>query len=586
MIVLRPEWLQVTLRVCTLQTYSRFLLARERSNPAARADQAPRRFCVCLTRILKEVKNVVLFLLLIAPAIPAQQPSSCSLPLKPVDVSNPRTVVGTGTPGSCTEQAFQSAVALGGIITFNCGAQAATISLTSQQEFRNDMDTVIDGGNKVTLQGNGTTRLFLAQSGDGPWHGGTPPYYQSTHTAITFQNITLAGGRSSGTPIPALPPHAPPICSQGTEIDGGGGVLYVRDMVLHILNSTVIGNHSAPLGPDVAGGGIYALGSVDVTVQGTLFQNNDGANGGAIGMLESNFQAVNSVFQSNQALGHGGNHNIKSSGCPLHLNQYQVGDGGSGGAVYLDGQDTNGPLSCGNLFAQNHGGANALGGAILGAGDPGTQSLTITQSEFDGNSNYSGGAIYVYKNSLVVARSTFSQNAAAYGGAIQGDQIQLSAVNNTFAGNSASVGIGVLALFNSSGALLNNTFAGNQGPHYPVLFPGSTSSPPPSLTITNNLFVSNVASGGKLACFTSFAGGGNFLWPPSTLSPAPEAGCAANEVTADPLLGTLTYNGGYTRTMPIPVNSPAVQSGSTSCPAVDERGIARPTPCSSGSYQH
>ncbi len=533
------------------------------------------------------MKTVFVFLLVlsIAPVIPAQQRSSCNLPLKPVNVSNPTTVVGTGTPASCTEQAFQAAIATGGIITFNCGPQPATISLTSQQEFRNDMDTVIDGGKKVTLQGNGTTRLFLAQSGDGPWHGGTPPYYQSTRTAITFQNITLAGGRSSGTAIPPLPPGAPPICSQGTEIDGGGGVIYVRDMVVHVLNSTVIGNHSAPLGPDVAGGGIYALGSLDVTVQGTLFQNNDGANGGAIGMLETNFKAVNSVFQSNQALGHDGNHNIQSSGCPIHLNQYQVGDGGSGGAVYLDGQGANGPFFCGNMFAQNHGGVNALGGAILGVGDPGTQYLTVTQSEFDGNSNYNGGAIYVYKNNLVVSRSTFSQNMAAYGGAIQGNIVQLSALNNTFSRNDASVGIGALALFNASGVLLNNTFAGNTAPHFPVLFPGSSSNPAPSLNITNNLFVSNVAGGGKLACFASFSGGGNFLWPPSALNPAPEAACASSVVTADPLLGTLSYNGGFTQTISIPANSPAHQSGHR-CPAVDQRGITRPTPCSSGSFQH
>ena len=358
----------------------------------------------------------------------------------------------------------------------------------------------------------------------------------------------------------------------------------MRDIVVHIINSTVIGNHAAPLGPDVAGGGIYALGSVDVTVQGTLFKNNDGANGGAIGMLESNFTVVNSVFQANQALGHDGNHNIPSSGCPLHDKQYQVGDGGNGGAVYLDGQDTVGPSSCGNLFTQNNAGINAIGGAIFGAGDPGIQNLTIAQSEFDGNTSTNGGAVYAYQNDLVIRRSTFSQNSAGHGGAIQGDYTQLTAVNNTFAGNSASAGVGALALFNSSGVLTNNTFAGNQAPHYPVLFDGSASSPSPTLTITNNLFVSNVATVGKLACFTSFPGGGNFVWPSSLLSPAPEGACAASEVTADPLLGTLGYNGGFTQTIPIPTNSPADKSG-TACPTVDQRGIARPTPCSSGSYQ-
>ena len=185
-------------------------------------------------------ESVVLFLVLVAAGMQAQQPSSCSRPLKLVDVSHPKTVVGTGTPASCTEQAFDAAVAQGGIITFNCGAHPVVIPLTSQQEFRNDMDTVVDGGHKITLQGNGTTRLFIAQSGDGPWHGGTPPYYQSTHTAITFQRITLANGRSSGTAIPPLPPGAPADCSQGTEIDGGGGVIYIRDMVLYVINSTLL----------------------------------------------------------------------------------------------------------------------------------------------------------------------------------------------------------------------------------------------------------------------------------------------------------------------------------------------------------
>lgn len=37
-------------------------------------------------------------------------------------IANPRTVVGTGTPESCTADAFVAAVAKGGVITFDCGA--------------------------------------------------------------------------------------------------------------------------------------------------------------------------------------------------------------------------------------------------------------------------------------------------------------------------------------------------------------------------------------------------------------------------------------------------------------------------------
>src|SRR5690349_14309069 len=39
----------------------------------------------------------------------------------PVDVSNPTTVVGTGTAASCTFAALNTAVTAGGVITFHCG---------------------------------------------------------------------------------------------------------------------------------------------------------------------------------------------------------------------------------------------------------------------------------------------------------------------------------------------------------------------------------------------------------------------------------------------------------------------------------
>src|SRR5262245_23512801 len=73
------------------------------------------------------------------------------------DVSNPTTVIGTGTPASCTGDAFVSAVAKGGVITFDCGPDPVTIVLSSTAKVFNDKGTklVIDGGNKVTLSGGG-----------------------------------------------------------------------------------------------------------------------------------------------------------------------------------------------------------------------------------------------------------------------------------------------------------------------------------------------------------------------------------------------------------------------------------------------
>jgi len=48
-----------------------------------------------------------------------------------VNTSRPSHVVGRGTPASCTSAAVVSAVAEGGIITFNCGPKPVTITMTA-----------------------------------------------------------------------------------------------------------------------------------------------------------------------------------------------------------------------------------------------------------------------------------------------------------------------------------------------------------------------------------------------------------------------------------------------------------------------
>jgi len=56
-------------------------------------------------------------------------PGGVPLPVeaRPVETSRPDRVIGSGTPASCTPQAVVDAVALGGIITFDCGPDPVTI---------------------------------------------------------------------------------------------------------------------------------------------------------------------------------------------------------------------------------------------------------------------------------------------------------------------------------------------------------------------------------------------------------------------------------------------------------------------------
>src|SRR5690349_14612125 len=60
-------------------------------------------------------------------------------------------VVGNGDPASCTEAAFTTALRGGGSVTFTCGKNAATITLSADKVLTTT--TQIDGGGKVTLSG-------------------------------------------------------------------------------------------------------------------------------------------------------------------------------------------------------------------------------------------------------------------------------------------------------------------------------------------------------------------------------------------------------------------------------------------------
>ena len=58
-------------------------------------------------------------------------------------------VVGTGTPGSCTEAALDAALTGGGSVTFNCGASPVTITITSVKTIT--VSTNIDGDGRITI---------------------------------------------------------------------------------------------------------------------------------------------------------------------------------------------------------------------------------------------------------------------------------------------------------------------------------------------------------------------------------------------------------------------------------------------------
>ena len=281
-----------------------------------------------------------------------------------VITSSPARVVGTGTPASCTSAAVVNAVAQGGIITFNCGANPVTILMTATAKvFNNKPDVVLDGGGKVTLSGGGTTRILYQNTCDSAQVFTTPQCQNQPSPSLTVQNLTFSNGNSTGQ----------------TAEGGGGGAIFVRGGQFKIVNSRFFNNQCDPTGPDVGGGAVRVLSiynDLPVYVVGSTFggaagYGNKCSNGGALSSIGVSFSVYNSLFTHNQAIGNGAN--PAQAGTP---------GGGSGGAIYNDGNQFSLQIA-GSAFRDNT--AKEGGGAVFYVSNDRSGSLGLTNSVFQRN---------------------------------------------------------------------------------------------------------------------------------------------------------------------------------------------------------
>jgi hypothetical protein len=291
---------------------------------------------------------------------------------QPADTSNPTTVVGTGSPASCTFSELSAAVSNGGIITFDCGSGAVTIPVTSTLEVPTDTDTVIDGNRQITLDGQNSVRILSFDS----------PGWQTNEHRLTLQHIAFVNARAVHTE--EIPP-APAPCSQGFN-DGQGGALYMRDGNLTVIDSIFTGNQAAPVGPDTGGGAIYVEGSMNGTlIVGSTFTGNSASNAGALGGLFCQHRIYNSLFSGNDATGHDANNNEPDRCDRINNGQNQTGSGGNGAAIYSDGNSVD-VLLCGNKIVDNAAGENAFGGGLFFTSNNMQGTLSIIDSTMTGNS--------------------------------------------------------------------------------------------------------------------------------------------------------------------------------------------------------
>jgi hypothetical protein len=293
----------------------------------------------------------------------------CTVPpaARALDSSTPDTIVGTGSAASCTSAAVVAAVARGGVITFDCGPDPVTITMTATAKVFNDQpDVVLDGGGKVTLSGGGRLRILYQNTCDPSQVWTTSHCNDQPSPKLTLQNLTLVDGNSAGQ-------------SYGRSDVYGGGAVFVRGGRLSVVTSRFFGSRCEASGPDLGGAAVRATGmssSAPVYVSGSTFGGAPGygntcSNGAALSGLAASFSVFNSLFSDNRAIGVGAN--PARAGTP---------GGGSGGAIYQDGNRFDLSL-CGSHLHDNR--AAEGGGAVFFVSNNRTGTFSITDSKLEAN---------------------------------------------------------------------------------------------------------------------------------------------------------------------------------------------------------
>ena len=421
------------------------------------------------------------------------------------------------------------------------------------------------------------------------WGGGGVVYADTGASATSITNSVITGNNSES--------NGGVVCATSGSITltndtithssatAAGGVLY-DDETGNTVGAVTIGTSGAgtsTISDNVASSEAGALylgdaGTVSLTNTTVSDDSADDANGGAI-------------YDSNS-----GRLTVTDS----TLDDNTAGDS-AGGAVYMDGTDL---TVSGSTFSGNEGWG---GGAIYVDGSSATALQTITTSAFSDNQGTSNqaGAIYDAAGDLSISRSTFTgNNAALTGGAMEyesGDGLSLT--NDTFDGNQAGVTGGAIYFYEAAStgtiALVNDTIARNT-----AYDGGGIADPEYANSIENTIVADN--SGATI----SFGGGDCYNDSPTDNAGSADKGgnldsdgscfsAASDQVAKDPLLGSLAYNGGPLAGAPgeqVGLQTDALQAASPAighaiaahCPAVDERGVARPKvqgKCDIGAFQ-
>lgn len=458
-----------------------------------------------------------------------------------------------------------------------CNNSTITLTQGALPVVIDDLSISAGTGNHVTIDGNGTDRVFYVT---GPGTG--------TTNVLALSYLTIRNGKA-----PVITTGTPPM-----SIAAGGCIASKYDGIA-LYSSTVTGcqtvvtNGTAEGGGVVTGGGLYMQSStisnnvVSSTRTGSGTSTKYGAAGG--GAIAANLSYIYDSHIDGNSVSAGGGASIAFVG----------GLFAAGAKIYGSTISNNSAnMSAGNVGNKYVAAAGGLmtkyGSTLLGSTVSGNRATCSTTSTSPNAICFGGGGLFaVYSgggqgpSGASISYSTISGNHADLiaGGIFSGSALTLT--QSTVSGNSAQGGSGITLKYSGAGTATigNSTIAANTATYIgagiynvPGTPSGGGTQVAVPMTLTSSIVAKNTTNGvaddiNLETPYTLAVAGSNDL----VMAVSANITLPAGTLGADPMLAPLANNGGTTRTMGLLAGSPALDAGSNpNAYANDQRGAGFP----------